>query len=106
MICSQKGIPIQPLPLLHGGDYISLGFAFGDTDPFVYLSDVKAVPDDTMFRLRNLGPIQTLVVDALHRKKHPTHFDLDDAIQLVRRRETKSIGKDHKMEESELVSDR
>ena len=78
------GLKVTPLPLFHGGDYISLGFAFGeDLGEFVYLSDVSSVPERTMATLRR-QPIRTLVVDCLLRRPHPSHFSLGDALNLVR----------------------
>ena len=77
------GLKVTPLPLFHGGNYISLGFAFGEAAEFVYLSDVSSVPQRTMETLRR-QPIGTLVVDCLLRKPHPSHFSLGDALDLVR----------------------
>jgi len=78
------GLKVTPLPLFHGGDYISLGFAFGeDAGEFVYLSDVSSVPERTMAALRR-QPIKTLVVDCLLRRPHSSHFSLGDALDLVR----------------------
>lgn len=51
--------------MLHGGDYISLGFSIGRAGEFVYISDVKAIPPDTMAYLKSLPRIKTLVLDSL-----------------------------------------
>lgn len=55
----------RSFPVLHGGDYISLGFSIGKEGEFVYISDVKAIPPDTWAYLKGLSRIKTLVLDSL-----------------------------------------
>jgi phosphoribosyl 1,2-cyclic phosphate phosphodiesterase len=69
---------IQPVPLRHGRWQV-LGFRFGR---FAYLTDCNAVPDASLALLEGLD---SLVLDALRRKPHPTHFTLDEAIVMARR---------------------
>eukprot|EP00669_Euglena_mutabilis_P002628 TRINITY_DN13300_c0_g1_i1.p2 TRINITY_DN13300_c0_g1~~TRINITY_DN13300_c0_g1_i1.p2 ORF type:complete len:161 (-),score=11.79 TRINITY_DN13300_c0_g1_i1:205-687(-) len=38
------GLQIAVLPVYHGGEYVSFGFAFGTTHRVLYLSDVSQVP--------------------------------------------------------------
>ncbi len=59
------GVSIKALPVLHGGDYVCLGFAVGKPGEFVYLSDVKDIPEKTMSYLKALPKIKTLVVDCI-----------------------------------------
>lgn len=68
----------EPLDLLHGGRPV-LGFRIGD---FAYLTDCNRVPDATLSRLAGL---QVLVLDALRRRPHPTHFSLDEAVAMAGR---------------------
>ena len=49
----------------------------------MYLSDVNRVPDATMAYLKTLA-IDVLVVDALLRKQHPSHFSLEEAVDCAR----------------------
>jgi len=58
-------VPIRCFPVLHGGDYISLGFSIGRPGEFVYISDVKAIPPETWAYLKSLPRIKTLVLDSL-----------------------------------------
>lgn len=58
------GLPVRSFPVLHGGMYVSLGFAFGKEGEFVYISDVKIIPESTMTYLLSLK-IKTLVLDCL-----------------------------------------
>mmetsp|Transcript_7629 Transcript_7629/g.23127 ORF Transcript_7629/g.23127 Transcript_7629/m.23127 type:complete len:293 (+) Transcript_7629:138-1016(+) len=78
------GLSVKSLPLYHGGTYISLGLIFGDEDPFVYLSDLHKVPEDSMRRLKQIRSISTLVVDALNWAGHNSHYSLAEAIDLVK----------------------
>ena len=67
-----------PLPILHGSASI-LGFRVGD---LAYMTDASAIPDATW---PLLDGVDTLVVDALQPKKHPTHFTIDEALAVVER---------------------
>jgi phosphoribosyl 1,2-cyclic phosphodiesterase len=59
------GVPVKALPVLHGGEYVCLGFGVGKPGEFVYLSDVKDIPEETMSYLKGLPKIKTLVVDCI-----------------------------------------
>ncbi|MBN1345379.1 MAG: hypothetical protein JXQ73_21985, partial [Phycisphaerae bacterium] len=72
------GKPIIPVPLLHGEMPI-LGFRFGD---FAYCTDCSAVPPESMALLADLD---VLVLDALRRRSHPTHFNLEQAVECAGR---------------------
>jgi phosphoribosyl 1,2-cyclic phosphate phosphodiesterase len=72
------GIHIVPVPLLHGRMPI-LGFRFGD---FAYLTDCNAIPDESW---PLVAGVETLVIDALREKKHPTHFTVAEALEAIAR---------------------
>lgn len=72
------GVAVTPVPLLHGPLPI-LGFRFGS---FAYLTDCSAIPDASWTLVAG---VDTLVVDALRYKPHPTHFSVDDALRVVAR---------------------
>jgi phosphoribosyl 1,2-cyclic phosphate phosphodiesterase len=67
-----------PVPLFHGERPI-LGFRVGG---FAYLTDCNRIPDASWPLLEGLD---VLVLDALRRRPHPTHFTLDEAIEASRR---------------------
>jgi phosphoribosyl 1,2-cyclic phosphate phosphodiesterase len=69
---------IQPLTVRQGGRPV-LAFRSGG---FAYLTDCNEIPDETMAQLHGLD---VLVLDALRRKRHPTHFSLDEAVDVARR---------------------
>ena len=69
---------IRPLKVLHGGRPVT-AFRIGG---FAYLTDCNEIPEETMAQLEGL---EVLVLDALRRKRHPTHFTLDEAVGIARR---------------------
>lgn len=72
------GVRIEPLTVLHGGRPV-LGFRTGR---FAYLTDCNEIPDATHEALTGL---QVVVIDALRRRPHPTHFSLSQAVDAARR---------------------
>lgn len=69
---------VIPVPLQHG-PWLVMGFRFGR---FAYLTDCNGIPESS---LRLLEGVETLVLDALRHKKHPTHFSLEEAVAMARR---------------------
>lgn len=78
-----QGLKIKSFPVLHGGDYVSLGFNIGSPGEFVYISDVKIIPEPTMQYLKSLR-IKVLVIDALSDAGIFSHMGFDEAKQVVR----------------------
>eukprot|EP00928_Gymnodinium_smaydae_P099448 TRINITY_DN9488_c0_g1_i1.p1 TRINITY_DN9488_c0_g1~~TRINITY_DN9488_c0_g1_i1.p1 ORF type:complete len:209 (-),score=14.83 TRINITY_DN9488_c0_g1_i1:461-1087(-) len=79
-----KGLQVNPLPVLHGGTYVCMGFTFGACGEFVYLSDVSDIPEDTMDTLRHCVA-DVLVVDALLKScQSYSHFSLTQALELIK----------------------
>ncbi len=86
------GIRVLPIELLHGNLPI-LGFRIEAIDanggiaaeqpgplPLAYCTDVSAIPAGTWSALTGL---QTLVLDMLRYRKHPTHLTVDDAVNIA-----------------------
>jgi len=75
-----KGGPIEALPVLQEhGDIPSLGFRFGN---LAYSADIKGLPADSIAALSGLD---VWIVDALRKSPHPSHFNLDEALDWVAR---------------------
>jgi phosphoribosyl 1,2-cyclic phosphate phosphodiesterase len=72
------GTRFTPIPLVHGRGRV-LGFRFGN---IAYCTDCSAIPDTSWPLMEGLDVV---VLDALRRKPHPTHFSLDEAIAAARR---------------------
>lgn len=82
------GLKITPLPVMHGEDLVSFGFAFtiGGTYNVVYLSDIsRMLPETLEFIMTKLPqPTHLLVLDALLvDRNNPVHFNLLQAMELV-----------------------
>jgi phosphoribosyl 1,2-cyclic phosphate phosphodiesterase len=75
---SIHGLEIIPIPLLHGALPI-LGFRIGK---FAYLTDCSEIPE-TSFPL--LERLDTLVLDGLRFKPHPTHLTIKQATAIAKR---------------------
>ncbi len=69
---------ITPIPLMHGHMPV-LGFRFGD---FAYCTDCNHIPESSFTLLEG---VTVLILDALRRRPHPTHFSLDEAVEASRR---------------------
>lgn len=72
------GVPVTPLPYLHGTLPV-FGYRIGDV---AYCPDCSEIPPSTRELMRGLD---VLVLDALRRRPHPTHFTLDQAVEEARR---------------------
>lgn len=94
------GVRFTPIRLLHGRLPV-LGFRIEHQDPapkdsgpqdsgppssspfpLAYCTDVSAIPPESWRLLRG---VKTLVLDALRPRHHPTHFTLDQAINVAQR---------------------
>lgn len=71
------GLRIVPLRVFHGNLPI-LAFKFGDA--FAYVTDVSRIPDETWPHLENLD---LLILDAVRRQPHETHFHLDESLAVI-----------------------
>ena len=78
---SLGGREVVPVPLLHGALPV-LGFRIGR---FAYLTDCNRIPDASWDLLTADGGVRTIVLDALRRRPHSTHFSVDEALAVVDR---------------------
>ncbi len=69
---------IVPVPVQHGARTI-YGFRLGG---FAYLTDCNGLPDGSWDLLRGLD---TLVIDALRYRPHPSHFTVAEALAVAER---------------------
>lgn len=73
-----NGRQIITLPVFHLKLPV-LGFRFGD---FSYITDANFIPDETLRKLRGT---KVLVLNALQKEKHVSHFNLDEAISVAQK---------------------
>lgn len=71
-----KNKTIIPISIMHG-DLPIYGFRIDD---FAYLTDISFISDSEKEKLKDL---KILVVDALRIEPHYTHFNLEQALQLI-----------------------
>lgn len=72
------GRRVVPIPYFHGSLPV-LGYRVGD---IAYCPDCNLIPDEAAALLKGLD---VLVLDALRRRPHPTHFNLEQAVEAARR---------------------
>lgn len=73
------GAKVIPIPCKHGPRFDVLGFRIGNV---AYCTDVSHIPESS-FKL--LEGVEFLVLDALRHDPHPTHFSIDQAIEVANR---------------------
>ncbi len=73
-----NGIKVTPLPVMHLALPV-MGFRFGN---FSYITDANNIPDNT---LDKLSGTEVLVLNALQREQHVSHFNLQQALEMVTR---------------------
>lgn len=115
------GLRVTPLALLHGRLPV-IGYRFDATDeltetladaqsdacgilPLAYCTDVSAIPPETWPELAGLN---TLVLDALRHRHHPTHLTLDQAVEIaeqVEARRTWFVHMSHNLPHAETNED-
>ncbi|KAJ9135822.1 hypothetical protein P3X46_032957 [Hevea brasiliensis] len=83
-----SGVKFVPLPVMHGEDYISLGFLFGEKSRVAYISDVSRFPASTEYVISNAGAgqLDLLILDTLYKNgSHNTHFCFPQTLEAVKR---------------------
>lgn len=81
---SVNGLQFTPINVLHHKMPV-LGFRFGD---FTYITDANYIAPEEKEKIRGS---QVLVLNALRREKHISHFTLDEAIALGRELEVPQV---------------
>jgi phosphoribosyl 1,2-cyclic phosphate phosphodiesterase len=73
------GLRIEPGPELAAA---AAGSGVSHPFPLAYCTDVSGIPPESW---RPLSGLKTLVLDALRKRHHPTHFTLDEALTVASR---------------------
>ena len=69
-------IPFIPIQVMHR-EMPVLGFRMGD---FTYITDANFIPETEMEKIRGS---KVLILNALRKQTHPTHYNLDQALSVV-----------------------
>lgn len=102
-----SGLEFAPLPVMHGEDYICLGFLFGRKARVAYLSDVSRILPRTEHRISKSGTGQLdlliLETNRLHgvgnaRSTHLTFTESLDAVKRICPKKALLIGMNHEFE--------
>jgi phosphoribosyl 1,2-cyclic phosphate phosphodiesterase len=70
-------IPVLPIPVWHLRMPV-MGFRFGD---FTYITDANKIEESSK---EKISGSQVLVLNALRREKHVSHFNLEEAVALAK----------------------
>lgn len=71
-----KGVKVEPIRVMHHKLPI-FGYKIND---FAYLTDVNYIPEQEKSKLKNLD---VLVITALRKEKHISHFTLAEALEMI-----------------------
>ncbi|KAL9269821.1 putative hydrolase [Drosera capensis] len=83
-----SGLQFIPLPVMHGEDYVALGFLFGKSTKVAYISDVSRFLPATEYLISKRGneQIGLLILDTLYKTgSHNVHFCLPQTLDAVKR---------------------
>ena len=98
---SIDGITIIPIPVMHYKLPI-LGFRIGN---FTYITDAKVIPEES---LRLIEGTEILVLNALQRETHISHFTLDEAVAMAKKigaKQTYFTHASHKLDLHKVVEE-
>ncbi|WP_390814346.1 MBL fold metallo-hydrolase [Bremerella alba] len=73
------GAKVTPIRLQHGPRFEVLGFRVGNV---AYCTDVNHIPDESWAKLQGLD---VLILDALRPEPHPTHFSIEEAVEVAQK---------------------
>lgn len=81
-------IEIWPIPVMHYQLSV-LGFRIGN---FAYVTDANFIPESSIERLRG---VEYMVINALRKERHLSHFTLTEAIEVARHLKVKQAWLTH-----------
>lgn len=70
------GEQVVPIPVWHGRLRV-FGYRFGD---LAYVTDAKTIPPES---IQKLAGVDTLVINALRERPHPTHLNVEEALEVI-----------------------
>ncbi len=79
-----RGVQIECLPVYHGKLEV-LGYRIGE---IAYITDANQIPEKTFSRLQG---VKILILNALRKEVHHSHFNLDEAIRIGEKLEVKKL---------------
>lgn len=73
-----KGVTVIPIKSIHYNDQYVLGFRIND---FTYITDAVFIPEKEKNKIKGS---KILVLNALRKQKHYSHFNLSEALELMK----------------------
>lgn len=73
-----KGVTVTPVDVMHNRVQV-FGFRIGE---FAYITDAKTIENAEVEKLKG---VDVLVINALRKEPHHSHFNLDEAINFIKR---------------------
>lgn len=92
------GRRIVPVVMHHGRDQV-IGYRIGR---LAYLTDCNEIPEQARQQLKGLDVV---VIDGLRFRHHPTHFTIDEAIEMAHEVQAKRVILTHLSHDVEYVRD-
>ncbi|TYI77862.1 hypothetical protein E1A91_D06G171000v1 [Gossypium mustelinum] len=83
-----SGLKFFPLPVMHGEDYLCLGYLFGEKCKVAYISDVSRFPSNTEYVIskNGAGQLDLLILDCLYKKgSFNVHLCLPQTLEAIKR---------------------
>ncbi len=71
-----NNLEIEPIEIIHGNLPV-LGYRIGN---FAYITDLNYISEESLDKLYNL---EVLIISALRFEKHPTHFNVEEALEVI-----------------------
>ena len=82
-------LSVTPIEVEHGNiDTYGYRFDYPGAPSIAYLPDVKTIPEASQELLQG---ISVLIIDALHKRDHPTHMNLSEAISTATKLRAKHV---------------
>ncbi len=73
---------VTPLPVWHGEEKIHGFLVEGDGARLGYIPDCNGIPEETLQLLENMD---VMILDGLRPERHPTHFSIGEAVEMLAR---------------------
>jgi phosphoribosyl 1,2-cyclic phosphate phosphodiesterase len=78
------GISIESVPVMHG-TLVILAYIFTHgSNSLAYITDCSGLPSGSENTIKKLAACQTLILGALRKREHQTHFSFDQAFDFAR----------------------
>ena len=71
-----QGVKVIPIPVMHG----KMEVTAYRIDNFTYITDASFIPEES---IKKIAGTEYLVVNALRKEPHPSHFTLSQALDLI-----------------------